>query len=284
MFYNLFMNTSLLPTQFPIYALICAAGVGARAGGDLPKQYQLIHEQPMLWHTIKAFADCPELARVYVVISPNDGWFADSIAPLIDERAWSDRVVILSVGGESRAESVRNGLAELDAQLDADLNANSNEVSEAWVMVHDAARPCVRVEQIVQLRDAVWTQAEQIVAVSSEADEWRNIGGILALPVTDTIKQTADGAHIKKTIDRSNLWAAQTPQMFTVSRLYNALCDALTDPEVAKTITDEASVMEWSGFAPLLVQGESSNLKVTYPQDFDLAGFYLSRQPFGSVS
>ena len=141
MFYNMFMNTSLLPTQFPIYALICAAGVGARAGGDLPKQYQLIHEQPMLWHTIKAFADCPELARVYVVISPNDGWFASSVAPWIAERGWAERVMILPVGGESRAESVRNGLAELDASL--------TEGQEAWVMVHDAARQCVRAEQIV---------------------------------------------------------------------------------------------------------------------------------------
>ena len=267
MFYNMFMNTSLLPTQFPIYALICAAGVGARAGGDLPKQYQLIHEQPMLWHTIKAFADCPELARVYVVISPNDGWFVSSVAPWIAERGWAERVMILPVGGESRAESVRNGLAELDASL--------TEGQEAWVMVHDAARPCVRAEQIVQLRDVVWMAAGQSVAVSSESDEWCDIGGILALPVTDTIKQTADGAHIKRTIDRSSLWAAQTPQMFTVSRLYNALCDALTDPEIAQTITDEASVMEWAGYAPLLVRGDARNLKVTYPQDFELAGFYL---------
>lgn len=142
-------------------------------------------------------------------------------------------------------------------------------------MVHDAARPCVTEAAIEQLRDAVWAQASQMVGKDTE---WQTAGGILAHPVTDTIKLTQDGTHIKKTIDRSVLWAAQTPQMFTVSRLYNALCDALTDPEVAKTITDEASVMEWSGFAPLLVQGEASNLKVTYPQDFELAGFYLSRQ------
>ncbi len=270
MFYNLLMNTSLLPTQFPVYALICAAGVGARAGGDLPKQYQLIHERPMLWHTIRAFADCPELARVYVVISPNDAWFADSVAPLIAERGWAERVCIMSVGGESRAESVRNGLAELDAHL--------TEAQEAWVMVHDAARPCVRAEQLVQLRDAVWMVAGQRVALVSESDEWCNVGGILALPVTDTIKQTADGACIKKTLDRRNLWAAQTPQMFTVSRLYNALCDALTDPEIAQTITDEASVMEWAGYAPLLVRGDARNLKVTYSHDFELAAFYLGQE------
>lgn len=269
MFYNASMNTTN-PNDcknLPLYALICAAGVGARAGGDVPKQYQSINGQPMLWHTIAAFAQADAVAQVYVVISPNDGWFAQTIAPLIAERGWTQRVTILSVGGDTRAESVRNGLAELDAAL--------AENDEAWVMVHDAARPCVSEFAIEQLRDAVWAQASQMVGKDTE---WQTAGGILAHPVTDTIKLTQDGTHIKKTIDRSVLWAAQTPQMFTVSRLYNALCDALTDPEVAKTITDEASVMEWSGFAPLLVQGEASNLKVTYPQDFELAGFYLSRQ------
>lgn len=258
---------------FPVYALICAAGVGARAGGDLPKQYQSINDQPMLWHTIAGFAQASAVAQVYVVISPNDGWFSQSIAPLIAQNDWLERVTILSVGGDTRAESVRNGLAELDAAL--------AENDEAWVMVHDAARPCVTELSIKRLRDAVWTQAMQM---AEQKAEWQTVGGILAHPVTDTIKLTQDGTRIKKTIDRSVLWAAQTPQMFTVSHLYNALCDALTDPEVAKTITDEASVMEWSGFAPLLVQGEASNLKVTYPQDFELAGFYLSHQSFSSSS
>ena len=257
----------------PVYALICAAGVGARAGGDVPKQYQAINHQPMLWHTVRAFAHCPELTGVYVVISPNDGWFAESIVPLIAQAGWMERIDILMVGGATRAESVRNGLAELDAAL--------GEQDEAWVMVHDAARPCISESAIVRLRDAVWMQATQMAEKNTE---WQTAGGILAHPVTDTFKLSHFGAHIKKTIDRSVLWAAQTPQMFTVSGLYHALCDALTDPEVAKTITDEASVMEWSEYAPLLVQGESSNLKVTYPQDIELAEIYLSRQSFGSTS
>lgn len=266
MFYNATMNTmnSTDCRTLPVYALICAAGVGARAGGDVPKQYQLINDQPMLWHTLRAFVDCPELARVYVVISPNDDWFADRVALLLAESAWLERVVVLPVGGVSRAESVRNGLAELDANL--------ADEQEAWVMVHDAARPCVSGQAVLRLRDAVWSRAQQMSVASGE---WHSIGGILALPVTDTIKQTTDGSHIKKTVDRSVLWAAQTPQMFTVSHLYNALCDALTDADVAQTITDEASVMEWAGYSPLLVRGEARNLKVTYPQDFELAGFYL---------
>ena len=267
MFYNAAMNTILKNTvrDWPVTALICAAGVGARAGGDIPKQYQLIHGLPMLWHTIRAFAECPELARVNVVISPNDEWFAEVVRPLIAERGWAERVIILPVGGATRAESVRNGLAELyDQLLDDD---------EAWVMVHDAARPCVTEPAIMRLRDMVWQQAETMM---SQSGEWQNVGGILAQPVTDTVKLSQDGQHIKKTLDRSTLWAAQTPQMFTVSSLYNALCDALVDPDIAQTITDEASVMEWAGFQPLLVNGEARNLKVTYPQDFELAGFYLS--------
>jgi len=260
------MNTAHKISEYPLYALICAAGVGARAGGVVPKQYQNIHDAPMLWHTIQAFFNVPEIARVYVVISPTDDWFAHSIAPLLAQFSLHDRVTILSVGGETRAESVCNGLAELDAQLGAN--------DEAWVMVHDAARPCVSNESILRLRDEVWREAQAQFEYSAE---WQAVGGILALPMTDTIKLSTDHAHIKKTVDRNVLWGAQTPQMFTVSRLYNALSDALTDEEVAQTITDEASVMEWSGYQPLLVQGDARNIKVTYPQDFELAGFYLKQ-------
>ncbi len=259
------MNTTETSiSQYPLYTLICAAGVGARAGGVVPKQYQNINDAPMLWHTLQAFIHVPEVARVYVVISPVDEWFAHSIAPLL--MGMDERVVVLRVGGASRAESVCNGLAHLDAQLD--------EMDEAWVMVHDAARPCVRAEAILRLRDKVWLSAQHERDVSGE---WQAVGGILAQSVTDTVKLSHDGQRIKKTVDRSALWTAQTPQMFTVSRLYNALSDALTDPEVAQTITDEASVMEWSGYQPLLVQGDARNLKVTYPYDFDLAGFMLKK-------
>jgi 2-C-methyl-D-erythritol 4-phosphate cytidylyltransferase len=260
------MNTVHKISEYPLYALICAAGVGARAGGVVPKQYQNIHDAPMFWHTIQAFANVPEIARVYVVISPADDWFAHSIAPLLTQNSLNDRVVVLPVGGSTRAESVCNGLAELDGQLGAN--------DEAWVMVHDAARPCVDAQTILRLRDEVWREAQTQLEQSAE---WQAVGGILALPMTDTVKLSTDHTHIKKTVDRNALWGAQTPQMFTVSRLYNALSDALTDEEVAQTITDEASVMEWSGYQPLLVQGDARNIKVTYPQDFELAGFYLKK-------
>ena len=264
--YNNPMNTVHKISEYPLYALICAAGVGARAGGVVPKQYQNIHDAPMFWHTIQAFANVPEIARVYVVISPADEWFAHGIAPLLTQYSLHDRVTVMPVGGSTRAESVCNGLAELDEQLGAD--------DEAWVMVHDAARPCVSDAAILRLRDDVWCEAQ--IQFEQNA-EWQAVGGILALPVTDTVKQSTEHARIKKTIDRNALWGAQTPQMFTVSRLYNALADALTDEEVAQTITDEASVMEWSGYQPLLVQGDAKNIKVTYPQDFELAGFYLQK-------
>ena len=262
--YNNPMKTDTPITQYPLYALICAAGVGARAGGVVPKQYQNIHNAPMLWHTLQAFVDVPEIARVYIVVSPTDEWFAHSIAPLLSQYSLHDRVVLMPVGGATRAESVCTGLAELDAQL--------SEQDEAWVMVHDAARPCVGAQDILRLRDDVWREAQ--IQFEQNA-EWQAVGGILAMPMTDTVKLTSDQIHIKKTVDRNALWGAQTPQMFTVSRLYNALSDALTDEEVAQTITDEASVMEWSGYQPLLVRGDARNIKVTHAQDFELAGFYL---------
>ncbi len=267
------MNTTKQISEYPLHALICAAGVGARAGGVVPKQYQNIHDAPMFWHTIQAFTHVPEIARVYVVISPADDWFEHSIAPFLAQYSLHDRVVVLPVGGSTRAESVCNGLAELDGQLGAN--------DEAWVMVHDAARPCVDAQAILRLRDEVWREAQTQLEQSAE---WQAVGGILALPMTDTVKLSTDHTHIKKTVDSHAPCGAQTPEMFTVSRLYNALSDALTDEEVAQTITDEASVMEWSGYQPLLVQGDARNIKVTYPQDFELAGFYLNQAMKDTVS
>lgn len=258
------MNVSQLlePTSPPLYALICAAGVGARAGGDVPKQYQTINGVPMLAHSIRALATIAQITRVYVVISPDDGDYAHIMPPFLAQFGLADRMAVLTVGGATRAQSVRNGLAMLDELDDG-----------AWVLVHDAARPCVSTQAVLRLRDAVLQAAQQ--AQQTNADQRNYIGGLLAVPVTDTVKHSADGTHSKKTIDRSALWTAQTPQMFTVNGLYQTLCDALVDQAVAKTITDEASVMEWAGYAPLLVQGESRNLKVTYSQDFALAEFYL---------
>ena len=180
------MNTTKQISEYPLHALICAAGVGARAGGVVPKQYQNIHDAPMFWHTIQAFSHVREIARVYVVISPADDWFEHSIAPFLAQYSLHDRVVVLPVGGSTRAESVCNGLAELDGQLGAN--------DEAWVMVHDAARPCVDAQAILRLRDEVWREAQTQLEQSAE---WQVVGGILALPMTDTVKLSTDHNHIK---------------------------------------------------------------------------------------
>lgn len=246
--------------------LICAAGVGARAGGDIPKQYQNINGLPMLWHTLRVCASIAEIERVYVVVSPEDTWFEHAIGPLIAENCLHQRIQMMPVGGATRAESVCHGLAELDAWHAA------QGIPHAWVMVHDAARPCLQAIDVLRLRDQVWLYANSALAAGQA---WENTGGILARPITDTVKYTHDQTHIKRTIDRNPLWGAQTPQMFELSVLYNALSDALTDADIAQGITDEASVMEWAGHPPLLVQGDGRNIKVTYPHDFELAGFYL---------
>ena len=233
------------------HVLICAAGQGLRAGTALPKQYELINGVPMLVHTILAFGRSSVVQEISVVIAPDDEWFDERVAPWVGAD-----VAVLRVGGETRARSVCNALAELDSGLNGVLD-------DAWLMVHDAARPCVRGEAIERLFETV---------VKSNA-----VGGLLALPVVDTVKLSDDGKLSKKTLNRTKLWAAQTPQMFKLDVLYNALSDALVDVSVAEGLTDEASVMEWAGISPLLVMGDVSNLKVTHPHDFLLAAFWLNQ-------
>ncbi len=232
----------------PTIALICAAGVGARAGGDVPKQYQTLQHRPLLVHTIHAFAASPQIEHTYVVIAPDDAWYGELIAPHVGES-----VTVLRLGGATRAQSICNALAHLDDLFDA-----------AWVMVHDAARPCITPDLIAQLHHAVTQNG-------SEA------GGLLALPMTDTVKSSDNGQTIKKTVPRQKLYLAQTPQMFPLHVLYNALSDALVDDAAAALITDDASVMERAGFDPLLVQGHARNLKVTVAHDYKLAEFWLAQ-------
>jgi 2-C-methyl-D-erythritol 4-phosphate cytidylyltransferase len=240
------MNLSSPLTPATI-ALICAAGSGSRAGGDVPKQYQRIGAQPMLAHTISAFQNTSQITSIYVVIAPSDTWYDEIIAPLFGEN-----VRVLRVGGATRAESICYALAELDALYD-----------EAYVMVHDAARPCVTDALIKQLYD-------EVVAHGGDA------GGLLALPVVDTVKSSDDGLLVKKTVERKKLLLAQTPQMFKLHVLFNALSDALVDADSAANITDDASVMERAGYDPLLVHGHVRNLKVTHADDFKLAQFWLN--------
>ena len=238
----------------PTIALICAAGVGARAGGGIPKQYQTLCNQPLLVHTIHAFVASPQVTHTYVVIAPDDAWYGELIAPHVGES-----VTVLRLGGATRAQSICNALAHLD-----DLFDSNDAFDGAWVMVHDAARPCITPDLIAQLHQAVTQNG-------SEA------GGLLALPMTDTVKSSDNGQTIKKTVPRQKLYLAQTPQMFPLHVLYNALSDALVDDAAAALITDDASVMERAGFEPLLVLGHARNLKVTVAHDYKLAEFWLAQ-------
>ena len=226
-------------TQAPRYfALIPAAGVGARMGAGSPKQYIKIGGKPMLRHTLDAFLSSDLIAHTFVVVSPDD--------PYIDAVAPSHGVTVLRCGGASRMESVRNGLAVL---------ANTLAPTD-WVLVHDAARPGLTAELI-----------EKLITATAE----HPVGGLLGLPVVDTVKRCIEGEACG-TIPRNGLWLAQTPQMFRFQLLREALT-AATDPN---TITDDASAVEALGLTPKLVEGHPRNLKVTLPDDIRIAELYLA--------
>jgi 2-C-methyl-D-erythritol 4-phosphate cytidylyltransferase len=218
-------------------ALIPAAGVGARMAAGSPKQYLPIAGQPMLRHTIDAFRSSSRIAHTYVVVSADDP-FIDAVAP-------PDGVTVLRCGGATRMESIRNGLRML----------HDSVAASDWILVHDAARPGLDAELI-----------ERLIVETGE----HPAGGLLALPVVDTVKRSTAGEVA--TVSRDGLWLAQTPQMFRYGLLCRAL-DAATDPSA---ITDDASAVEALGLAPKLVEGHPRNLKVTLPADIRIAEIYLA--------
>jgi 2-C-methyl-D-erythritol 4-phosphate cytidylyltransferase len=222
------MSVNIPNTRF--FALIPCAGNGSRAGTSGPKQYEPIAGKPMVMHTLAAFAAVKRIAKTLVVVAPGDGFFTRNFAP----------VTATTCGGETRAISVANGLHEL-RKLGAD--------SRDWVLVHDAARCLITPELIDSLIDAC------------EGDD---VGGLLAQKLTDTLK-TERGGRVAETLSREGKWLAQTPQMFRIGRLIEAL------EQASDSVTDEASAMEAVGQRPLLVPGGSQNFKVTYPDDFSLA-------------
>jgi 2-C-methyl-D-erythritol 4-phosphate cytidylyltransferase len=228
-----------------LFALIPAAGSGTRVASEAPKQYALLAGRPMLWHAIRAVC-VPPIENVFVVLSPGDKTFAG--------QDWSDfhgRLAPLYCGGASRRDSVYNGLVA----------ARDVIQSDDWVLVHDAARPCLsRRDLDALLRE---TQSEEV-------------GAILALPVAETVKKASkDGAgmhRIAGTEDRAQLWLAQTPQMFRAGLLLQALQRA------RGAITDEAGAIEQLGLKPKLVAGSRENLKVTWPEDLAIAEAILKRR------
>lgn len=216
-------------------ALIPCAGSGSRFGGSIPKQYTLLGNKSVLEHTVQAFLNVPLIERVVIVANPFDDYI-DRYSKI------SSKIVVHKVGGSTRAESVQNGLKQLECD------------ATDWVLVHDAARCCITPELITRM-------IQQL-----KADE---VGGILAIPATDTIK-TGQNGIIGETLDRNKIFLAQTPQMFRYGVLSHALNTAIAD-----SVTDEASSVEQLGLAVRLISGDATNIKLTYASDMRIAKMFL---------
>ena len=229
-------TTSLRPDA-PIprfFAVVPCAGSGSRSGTTSPKQYQPIAGRPLVLHTLAALLAVPRLTRCLVVVAPGDAFLSGEL----------ERTVVFACGGATRAESVLNGLRALREQ---------GALAQDWVLVHDAARCLVTPAQVEALMAAC---------------EDDTVGGLLALPLPDTLKRVTAG-RVTATLERSDKWLAQTPQMFRLGLLADALQRAAANG--FNGVTDESSAMEAMGHQPLLVHGSAQNFKVTYPEDFALA-------------
>lgn len=223
------------------FALIPAAGSGSRMGLETPKQYATLAGKPLIAHTLACLLAVPRIERVFVVIAPDDTHWAQRMGE-VD----AQRVSVLHVGGQTRALSVANGL-----------EAMADEVAgDDWVLVHDAARACLSPAHVARLIDTV-------------ADH--PVGGLLAVPLADTLKRADERGAVAVTIPRESLWQAQTPQMFRHALLRRALAGALD-------VTDESSAIEAAGYSPLLVESDATNFKVTRPLDLQMAEWVLGNR------
>ena len=208
-------------------------------GAERPKQFLELAGKPLIWHTLAALLAVPRIASVHVVLAPEDEWW--------ESFDWSElgpRLKVLRVGGATRAQSVTNALAELALEVEED----------DWMLVHDAARACLASAQVEALIDAL---------------EFDPVGGLLAVPVADTLKHGDRQGRVVGTVPWEGLWKAQTPQMFR----HGLLCRALAETQ---GVTDEAGAVEALGLSPRLVAADSTNFKVTYPQDVALAEIILN--------
>ncbi len=226
------MNSPVLPA---FWALIPAAGVGARMLADRPKQYLPLAGKTILEHTLDCFLDHPQLRGLVVSLSVDDAYWP-TLPYASNER------IQRADGGAERADSVLNGLLRL-----AELGAGEND----WVLVHDAARPNL-------------SRYDLDLLLAELAND--PVGGLLAVPARDTLKRAGADGRVQETVDRSVIWQAYTPQMFRLGQLHRVLADALVS---GVHITDEASAIEWSGESPRLIEGRADNLKVTRPEDLE---------------
>ena len=235
------------------HALLPTAGTGSRLGGELPKQFQSLAGKPMLSYALEAFASSPRVQSVWVGVAPS---FFNH--PILQKIAGEIKDIhFTSTGGPTRQETVRNTLA---AMLKSGIPEND------WVLVHDAARPGITPALIDRLIETVQVSGS---------------GGLLAVRLADTLKQAdldsvvaGNIPHAERTIPRDHLWQAQTPQMFGLKALHDALDSAI---RLEADVTDEASAMELAGSKPLLIEGAARNFKVTHPADWELMELLLSK-------
>lgn len=225
------------------WVIVPAAGVGSRMGADKPKQYLTLNGKTILEHTLERLLQLPKLNGIVVVVHPLDSYW--STLPVFNH----EKIRVIE-GGKERCDSVLNGLDTLDEYMQP----------LDWVMVHDAARPCVDLRDIEELVEKL---------------EEHLVGGILGVPVSDTVKRLNDNYGIEETVDRRVLWQAQTPQMFRYGILARSLRSAL---QQGIRITDEASAVESAGYVPLMVEGRRDNIKVTRPEDIPMAELILKLQ------
>jgi len=226
------------PYPYELWAVIPAAGFGTRMNGDIPKQYLFLDSVTIMEHVINRLLAIPGLMGCVIALAPDDKRFGElSVA--------DDPRVHTVVGGETRADSVNSAIDAVRVQA----------ADDAWVLVHDAARPLVALTDIKRLTDAVFNSGSN--------------GGILAIPVSDTLKSADTDHTVLKTVDRTGLWQAQTPQLFPARALSDALNSAMATTEI--NVTDEASAMEYAGHDPLLVEALEPNPKVTRYSDLVVA-------------
>lgn len=226
-----------------VWAVVPAAGIGSRMQADRPKQYLQLDGKTVIEQTLQRLASHPKIKGIIVAVAQDDPWW-----PALSFN--TETPIHTVIGGDTRADSVLNALTELTLMTEND----------PWVLVHDAARPCLRhqdVEQMLMLLDG------------------HAVGGILGIPVTDTVKRTNSQNEIIGTVMREGLWRASTPQMFHLQALKSALSTAKEQGEV---VTDEASAMELAGLQPVMVEGHADNIKITVSQDLALASLYLQQQ------
>lgn len=220
------------------YALVPAAGNGVRFGSEIPKQYLELAGRPMIHHSLAALCLCEQIDRVWVILSPGDEWWG-----AYDWSGLGPKLHALFCGGATRAESVANGLHAV-----ADIVSD-----EDWMLVHDAARPCL--------------SQTMLHALCRELQD-DPVGGLLAVPVADTLKRADAAGRVVATEPREGLWQAQTPQMFRYGLLRKSLAGNFN-------VTDEASALEAAGYQPRLVKADATNFKVTFPADLRLAELVL---------